>query len=160
MFIYALIIPLAVRDEAVLQLFKTVFTGEIIQFQSRRERNANYKASSWKESNFGKQILNSMSSRDFQYYLVSNVDVEVSIITPRDKLQVTHIERVEYRVPLTSKVDERQLQSEAPVTAAVDAVRAAMLRYGLPVTMEIAEVEKKEKPPSIFSRFLKIPDGN
>jgi hypothetical protein len=136
-----------------------VFTSTIIKSQSRREANSNYKATSASESNFGKKLLNSMTSKTFRYYLVSNVDVEVGVVMPKQGQQMTHIERLECRVPLTDNVNQRDLTAEVPITASVDALQAAMLKYDLPVLSEGTQQEAQKKEPQdslkIFGSFLK-----
>ena len=139
-----------------------VITSKIIQARSRREANPNYKASTKNENNFGKQLLNSLGSRNFRYYLVSNVDVEVGFVVPKTNRQVTHIERLEYRVPLTDNVNQQQLQAEVPVTASVDAVQAAMVKFDLPVTAaeNDQQLQEQEEPKNIFNELFKLPRQN
>jgi hypothetical protein len=133
-----------------------VISSTIINNQSTRQANPNYKASTSRESNFGKQLLNTLSSRSFPYYLVSNVDVEVAILMPKSNQQVSHIERVQYKVPLTENVNEQQLIADAPVTASVDALQAAMLKYELPVFPEAEQQEEPQpKKPSLFDNLIK-----
>jgi hypothetical protein len=135
-----------------------VFTSTIIKSQSRREANPSYKASSANESNFGKQLLNSVTSKTFQYYLVSNVDVEVGVVLPKQGQQMTNIERLEYRVPLTDDVNQNDLTAEASITASVDALQATMLKYDLATLPETAQQEAPAEEPQslkIFNSFLK-----
>jgi len=124
-----------------------VITSTIIQSQSRREANANYRASTLGESNFGKKLFNSLSNRSFRYFLTSNVDVEVALLMPKENRRLTHIERVQYKVPLTENVNEQQLMADAPITASVDAVHAAMLKYGFPVLSEAEQQEVPQEAP-------------
>jgi hypothetical protein len=135
-----------------------VFTSKIIRNQSNREINPNYKASSALEKNFGKQLLNTLSSKSFRYYLVSNVDVEVRVLMPKENQQFTHIERAHYKVPLTDNANEQQLMTDAPINASVDALQAAMLKYNLPVLPEgEQQLQQQEEPkkPSLFDSILK-----
>ena len=131
-----------------------VFTSTIIKIQSRREANSNYKASTANETNYGRKLFNSLSKRSFQYFLTSNVDVEVAVLLPKENRQVTHIERLEYKVPLTKNVNEQELMDEAPITASVDALQAAMLKYELPVLPE-AEQEEEPQEAKIFNSIFK-----
>jgi len=124
-----------------------VFTATIIKNESRREANPSYKASTATESNFGRKLFNSLSSRTFQYFLASDVDVEVRVLMPKADRQVTHIERLHYKVPLTSNVSERKLMEQAPITATVAALHATMLKYELPVLPEAEQ--QQEKPPDL-----------
>lgn len=130
-----------------------VITSTIIQSQSRREANANYRASTLGESNFGKKLFNSLSNRSFRYFLTSNVDVEVALLLPKENRRLTHIERVQYKVPLTENVNEQQLMADAPITASVDAVHAAMLKYNFPVLSEAEQQEKPQEAPQEINIF-------
>jgi hypothetical protein len=136
-----------------------VISSTIIKNQSTRQANPNYKASSGRESNFGKQLLNTLTSKSFPYYLVSNVDVEVAILMPKSNQRVSHIERVQYKVPLTDGVNEQQLIADAPANATVDALEAAMLKFDLPVYPEDAQAEQQQVPevqkPNIFDSLIK-----
>ncbi len=132
-----------------------VVSSSIIDSRSRREVNPNYKASASNESNFGKQLLNSMQSRSVRYILVNNIDVEVEILLPKEDRQYTHIERLEYKVPLKDDVDQKELGIELSVRAAVEAVHATMIKYDLPLTPE--EVEEKT---SLLGLFFKKPKIN
>ncbi len=139
-----------------------VITSTIIKSQSRREANTNYKASTLGESNFGKKLFNSLSNRSFRYFLTSNVDVEVALLLPKENQQFTHIERVQYKVPLTENVNEQQLMADAPITASVDAVHAAMLKYEFPVLSEAQQQEVPQEVPqeinvldSLFKSVIK-----
>jgi len=66
---------------------------------------------------------------------------------PKENRQFTHIERVQYKVPLTENVNEQQLMADAPITASVDAVHAAMLKYEFPVLSEAEQQEKPQEAP-------------
>ena len=65
---------------------------------------------------------------------------------------MTHISQLEYKVPLTDNVDQKALQTELPVRAAVDAVHATMLKYGLAVA---PEEKKEEKTKGLLSGLFK-----
>lgn len=127
-----------------------VVSTSIIEDRSRNEKNPNYKASAAKESNFGKKLINSIGSRSARYLYVANIDVEVQITKPKENRQMTHIARLEYKVPLTDSVNKQELRTDLPVRAAVDALHATMLKYDLPVAPE----EKKEDK-SLLGRLFK-----
>lgn len=131
-----------------------IISTSIIENRSRNETNSNYKASAAKESNFGKKLLNSLGSRSARYIQVSNIDVEVQIALPKEGRQFTHIEKLEYKVPLTENIDQQELRTELPTRAAVDAVHAAMLKYGLAVAPEEA-VENTNPLKRLFKPFNK-----
>ena len=132
-----------------------VISSSIIDSRSHTEENPNYNSSAASESNFGKQLLNSMQSRSVRYILVSNIDVEIQILLPKEDRQYTHIERLEYKVPLKDDVDQQELGIDLSVRAAVDGVHAAMRKYDLPLTPE--EVPEKT---SVFGRFFKLAEEN
>ncbi len=96
-----------------------------------------------------------MQSRSVRYILVSNIDVEIQILLPKEDRQYTHIERLEYKVPLKDDVDQQELGIDLSVRAAVDGVHAAMRKYDLPLTAE--EVPEKT---SVFGRFFKLAEEN
>ena len=73
---------------------------------------------------------------------------------PKEGRQFTHIEKLEYKIPLTENIDKQQLRTEIPTRAAVDAVHAAMLRYGLAVAPEEA-VENTSPLKNLFKPFDK-----
>jgi hypothetical protein len=77
---------------------------------------------------------------------------------PKNNQQFTHIERSHYKVPLTDNVNEQQLMTDAPINASVDALQAAMLKYGLPVLGEAQQQpQQQEEPqkPNIFGDLIK-----
>ena len=76
--------------------------------------------------------------------------MEVQITKPKENRQMTHIARLEYKVPLTDSVNKQELRTDLPVRAAVDALHATMLKYDLPVAPE----EKKEDK-SLLGRLFK-----
>ena len=121
--------------------------------RSKNESNPQYKASAAKESNFGKQLLNSLGNRGARYIFVSNIDVEIQILLPKEGQQFTNIERLEYRVPLTESVDQRELQQQLPSKAAVDALQATMEKYGLPVAPE--ETKETKENTSLLGNLFK-----
>ena len=114
-----------------------VISGVIIKESARRVPNPQYEAESARESNFGKQLLNSLTSKTFRYYVDSNVDVEISITLPKENRTLTHIERLQYRTPLTESTNEGDIQQDAWVKASIDALRAAMIKYDMPVNVEL-----------------------
>lgn len=116
-----------------------VFSVSIIDDRSRQESNPNYKASAARESNFGKQLLNSLGNRSVRYIHVENIDVEVNILEPKSDRRFTHIEQLEYKVPLTDDVDRQKLKKQLSKRAAVEAMSAAMQKYGLPLLAEKEE---------------------
>jgi hypothetical protein len=129
-----------------------IVSTSIIESRARNEQNPNYKASAAKESNVGKKLLNSIGGRSARYLYVSNIDVEVQILKPKENRQMTHIARLEYKVALTDSVDKQELRTELPVRAAVDALHATMLKYDLPVA--VAPEEEKEDT-SLLGRLFK-----
>ena len=146
-----------------------VINSKIIRNNSRQEANPNYSDNSRKTNNFGQQMLNSMGNRDFRYYHVTNIDVEVSIVMPKQKEQLTHIERLEYRTPMKEDFDARQVALDIPTKASVDALHATMLKYEMPVVAADAEpatdiansytapAQAEEESKNILTDFLKLP---
>jgi len=130
-----------------------IISSTIIENRSKNESNPQYKASAAKESNFGKQLLNSLGNRGARYIFVSNIDVEIQILLPKEDQQFTNIERLEYRVPLTESVDQRELQQQLPSKAAVDALQATMEKYGLPVAPE--ETKETKENTSLLGNLFK-----
>ena len=128
-----------------------VVSTSIIDYRSRREDNPNYKASAATESNFGQQILNSVTNKGVRYFNVSNVDVEVTIHFPKEGEQLRSIVRREYTTPLTNKIDTRQLVNDLQARAAVEAVHATMVDVGMPVIEE----QKEQKQNSLLNLFNK-----
>jgi hypothetical protein len=121
-----------------------VISTQIIDFRARNEANPNYDRKAADESNFGKQLLNSMSNKSVRYINVSNVDVEVTIEMPESQQQMRNIIRREYKVPLSDKIDQRKLPSDLQTRAAVESVSAMMLSAGMPV-IQGEEPEPKKK---------------
>ena len=93
--------------------------------------------------------MNSLGNRGARYIFVSNIDVEIQILLPKEGQQFTNIERLEYRVPLTENVDKRELQKQLPSKAAVDALQSTMLKYGL----QVAPEETKENTSVLGNLF-------
>lgn len=110
-----------------------VILNSILLNSSRREANPNYNAKKAKSSNFGDKLLNRMKGKDFRYYLISNVDVEVTLIIPETNERTTHIERIEYKTALTDDVDQKKITKNVPIRASVQALHAAFNKFGLPV---------------------------
>ena len=131
-----------------------IVSASIIENRARNEQNPNYKASAAKESNFGKQLLNSIGGRSARYIYVANIDVEVQILKPKESREFTHIAKLEYKVPLTENVDQQELRNELPARAAVDALHETMLKYNLPVTLEEEKTEEEEDN-SLLNRLFK-----
>lgn len=128
-----------------------VILNSILLNTSRREANPNYNAKKAKSSNFGDKLLNRMKGKDFRYYLVSNIDVEVTLIVPETNERATHIESIEYKTALTEGVDQKKVTKNAPVQAAVQALHAAFNKFGLPVISEStqpSQAKKKKKKKS------------
>jgi len=113
-----------------------VILNSILLNSSRREINPNYKAKKAKSSNFGDKLLSRMKGKDFRYYLVSNVDIEVTLIIPETNERATHIERLEYKTALTEDVDQKEVTKNVPIQASVQALHAAFNKFGLPVINE------------------------
>lgn len=148
-----------------------VINSKIIANNTRQEANPNYSNNSRKTSNLGQQMLNSLGSRDFRYYQISNIDVEVSIVMPKQKQQMTHIERLEYKTPMKDDVDLRQVALELPTKASVDALYATMVKYEMPVEAASAETTidvasgltelpapaPEKKDTNVLTELLKLP---
>jgi len=113
-----------------------VILNSILLNTSRREVNSNYDAKKAKSSNFADKLLNQVKGNDFRYYLVSNVDIEVTLIIPETNERTTHIERLEYKTPLTEDVDQKEATKNVPIQASVQALHAAFKKFGLPVIEE------------------------
>ncbi len=125
-----------------------VVLSSILHNTSRREANPNYDAKKSKSSNFGDKLLNRMKGNDFRHYLVTNVDIEVTLIIPETNARSTHIEQLEYRTPLVDGVDQQELTKSAPVQGSVQAINAAFDQFGLPVLEEqvqVSDTGKKKK---------------
>ncbi|NOX69979.1 MAG: hypothetical protein GXP15_12380 [Gammaproteobacteria bacterium] len=130
-----------------------IISSTIVENRSRNENNPSYKASTTSTKSFGKQLLNSLGNRGVRYIYVSNIDVEIQISLPKEGRQFTNIERLEYRVPLTDKVDLRELETQLPSKAVVDALHATMSKYGLPVA-PVAPEDKKANT-NVLGQLLK-----
>jgi hypothetical protein len=127
-----------------------IVSAVIITNNTRNEPNPNYKASAARESSFGKKFLNKVAgNRATRYLYVSSIDVEVQILKPKENQQMTHIERLEYKVPLTDDVDRQELQATLPARAAAQALHATMLKFGLPVT-----AAEKAESTNLLGRML------
>jgi len=134
-----------------------VVLNSIILNTSKREVNENYNAKKAKSSNFADKLVNRMKANDFRYYLISNVDVEVTLIVPETNERATHIERIEYKTPLTEGVNQQDVAKNAPVQASVQAMYAAFNKFGLPVieteasepTSKKGKKKKKKKDDSL-----------
>jgi len=111
-----------------------VIQSKIVANQSRPVANPKYDAKKSQTSNVGKQLLNRVSAKDFAYYLVSNIDVEVTVIDLETQQRTSHVERSEFKDPLTDDTNQRELSNDAVVRATVDAIQAAMSRFGVPIT--------------------------
>ncbi len=125
-----------------------VILSSILHNTTRREKNPNYDAKKSKSKNFGDKLLNKMKGNDYRYFLVSNVDVEVTMITPATNERATHIEQLEYRTPLLDGVDQQEVAKSAPVQGAVQAVYSAFNKFGLPVLeaeTQVSDTGKKKK---------------
>ncbi len=126
-----------------------VIQTRIIANTSQRVVNSNYDAKKAQTNNVGEQLLNRVSGKDFRYYLVSNVDVEVTVVDPNTQQRTSHIERSEFRDPMTEDVNQRDLSNDAVVRASVEAVHTAMKKFGVPImdssAAQIAEGEGKKK---------------
>lgn len=133
-----------------------VISSSIIENRSRNENNPNYDAKAAKTKNIGKQLLNNFGNKSARYIQVSNIDVEVEILLPKEKRQISHIERLEYKVALTPDVDQNELRTSLPARAAVDALHAAMLKYNLPIEAEETAPEK----PSIWGTLFNSSQNN
>lgn len=110
-----------------------VIQARIIANTNQRIANSNYNAKKAQTNNVGEQLLNRVSGKDFQYYLVSSVDVEVTVIDPKTQQRTSHVERSEFRDPLTNDVNQLDLSKDAVVRASVDAVHVAMKKFGVPI---------------------------
>lgn len=117
-----------------------VINSRIIAHNMVRQENPNYKESSQTTSNFGQQLINRSANRDFRYYQVSKVDVEVAIVMPKTKERVSHIERLEYRTPLRDDTNAQEIASQIPVKASIEAVQATMIKNNMPVTAGASNV--------------------
>ncbi len=137
-----------------------VILNSILLNSSRREINPNYNAKKAKSSNFGDKLLNRMKAKDFRYYLISHVDIEVTLIIPETSERATHIERLEYKTALTEDVDQKEVTKNVPIQASVQALHAAFNKFGLPVIEESTQSsnstkhEKKKKPDESLSDLL------
>lgn len=137
-----------------------VILNSILLNSSRREVNPNYNAKKAKSSNFGDKLLNRMKGKDFRYYLISNVDIEVTLIIPETSERATHIERLEYKTALTDDVDQKEVTKNVPIQASVQALHAAFNKFGLPVIEKSTQSsnsrkqEKKKKPDESLSNLL------
>lgn len=126
-----------------------VIQTRIISNTSQQVANSNYDAKKTQTNNVGEQLLNRVSGKDFRYYLVTNVDVEVTVIDPKTQQRTSHVERSEFKDPMTEDVNQRDLSNDAVVRASVDAVHIAMKKFGVPImdssAAQIAEGEGKKK---------------
>ena len=127
-----------------------VISTNIIENRSHQEANSNFDPGAAKESNFGRQILNALESRSARYINITNLDVEVQILTPSDGRMQRDIEQFEYKTPLTDNVDQRALETELTVRAVTDALKAALGKYGLPV---LTQAQPEER--NLLKRFFK-----
>ena len=126
-----------------------VIESKIISNLNRSVANPNYDAKESQTSNIAKQFLNRASAKDFRYYLVSNIDVEVTVIDLETQQRTSLIERSEFKDPMTDDTNQRELSNDAVVRATVDALQAAMKKIGVPIIDEsgeqFAENSKKKK---------------
>ena len=122
-----------------------VILSSILHNTTRREANPNYDAKKAKSKNFGDKLLSRMKGNDYRYFLVSNVDVEVTLIIPSTHARTTHIEKLEYRTPLMDGVDQQEVTKSAPVQGSVQAVYAAFHKFGLPVLAEQTQAGTSSK---------------
>ena len=116
-----------------------VIQSKIVANQSRSVPNPNYDAKKAQTNNLGEQLLNRVSAKDFPYYLVSNVDVEVTVIDLKTQQRTSHVERSEFKDPLTEDANQRELSNDAVVRATVDAIESAMEKFGVPIIDESGE---------------------
>lgn len=122
-----------------------VLLSSILLDTTRREKNPNYNVKKSKSKSFGDKLVSSMKGQDYQYYLVSNVDVEVTLITPATNERATHIERLEFRTALKDGVNQQEVTKSAPVQGSVQAVYAAFNKFGLPVIEQAAQASEPRK---------------
>lgn len=123
-----------------------VIHSSIIANQSRRVANPKYDARKSKTSNFGKKLLNRATAKDFRYYSVSNVDVEITVVDLETNQRTMHMQRSEYRTPLTDDVNERDVISNAPVRGTLDALYVAMTKIGVTVADEARQQPQLQLP--------------
>jgi len=133
-----------------------VIQSKIIANQSRTVLNPNYDAKKAQTSNVGEQLMNRVSARDFRYYLVTNVDVEVTVIDAETRQRTSHVERSEFKDPMTDDANQNELSNDAVVRGTVDAIQAAIGKLGVPildssgeqVTNNAKKKKKKDKKKS------------
>jgi len=147
-----------------------VIQSKIVANQSRSVPNPNYDAKKAQTSNLGEQLLNRVSAKDFRYYLVSNVDVEVTVIDLETQLRTSHVERSEFKDPLIEDANQRELSNDAVVRATVDAIENAMEKFGVPIIDESGEQfaeetskkkkkkKKKKKGEDLLGALLGLTD--
>jgi hypothetical protein len=140
-----------------------VIQTRIIANESQRVANQNYDAKKAQTNNMAEQLLNQVTGKDFQYYLVTNVDVEVTVIEPETQQRTSHVERSEFRDPLTENMNQRDLGNDAVVRATVDAVHIAMKKFGVPImdssAEQVAEGEGKKKKKKKKKKSDKLLDA-
>jgi hypothetical protein len=122
-----------------------VILSSILSDTTRRETNPNYNAKKSKSKSFSDKLVSSMKGQDYQYFLVSNVDVEVTLIIPATNQRATHIERLEYRTALKDGVNQQEVTKSAPIQGSVQAVYAAFNKFGLPVIEQAAQSSEPRK---------------
>lgn len=143
-----------------------VVQSKIVANTSTTVVNPNYDARKAQTSNLGKQLINRVSAKDFRYYLVSNIDVEVTIIDTESQRRATHIERSEFKDPMTEGVNQRDLSNDALIRATVDAVQGAVEKFGAPILVPGDEhlalngkKEKESKSEELIKSLLGFPSN-
>lgn len=143
-----------------------VVQSRIVANTSTPVVNPKYDANKAQTSNLGKQLINRVSAKDFRYYLVSNIDVEVTIIDTESQRRTTHIERSEFRDPMTESVNQRDLTNDAVIRATVDAVQGAVEKFGVPILatgnehLALNDKKKKEtKSEQLLKSLFGLPDN-
>lgn len=122
-----------------------VILSSILLDTTRRETNPNYDAKKSQSKSFSDKFVSSMKGQDYRYFLVSNVDVEVTLIIPATNERATHIERLEYRTAMKEGVNQQEVTKSAPIQGSVQAVYAAFNKFGLPVIEQAAQTSETKK---------------
>lgn len=133
-----------------------VIKSTVISSQSSQIANPNYDYAKSQTKNFGKQLLNRASAKDFRYYHVANIDIEVTLVDLKADRRTVHIERSQVKTPMTSDVDQRTLANDATVNATIDALVVAMNKFGITIADEKSAQLQPEKKENILSSLFRI----
>jgi hypothetical protein len=137
-----------------------VIKSTVISNQSSRIANPNYDHAKSQTKNFGQQLVNRVSAKDFRYYHVANIDIEVTLVDLKTDRRTVHIERSQFKTPMTGDVDQRTLANDATVNATIDALVVAMNKFGITIADEKSAQLQPEKKENILSSLFRLVPEN